>query len=288
MSDLPYSLHRLLFFILLCSLIGNKTLAATPVQDDFARTISLSKPAQKIISLSPHLTELVFSAGMGEKLVGVSKHCDYPKAAKNIRPVSDYQTIDFEALALLAADLILVWEASLKPGTLQRLEKFASAVYVSAPEKFSDIADNLKDIGQLTGSIKQAQSQADTFMQQINGMRQKYTHLRQVPVVYLLWLTPPMTISRTHWISKALELCGGTNLYADLPGQTVVLQREALALVHNALILHGTQSFQQNALPRGAQYFNGDSLHRPSLRIGKAVDKLCSVVDAYRGKHYSN
>lgn len=279
---MPKQIYYLACLILLFTVFCHQALARIETMDDSGKRVVLDKPAQKIISLAPHLTELVFSAGAGKQLVAVSRHCDYPPQVQSMRKVSDYQNIDFELLALLQSDLVLVWKAGLKARQLSRLQSLTKAVYISAPAAFSDIAENLRAIGLLAGTEAIAQDRATVFLQQINNLRQRYSTREKVPVVYLLWLDPPMTITRAHWINAMIELCGGQNRYAEMPGETIILQNEALWSNPNVLILHSVKKFNPRLLPQGASYFDSELLHRPSLRIAQAGASLCQVLETYR------
>ena len=280
-----------IFYVIVCWALfsnhatGQATQASShiiKVYDDLDRLVRLTRPAQSIVSLAPHLSELVFSANAASKLVGVSKHCDYPAAVKNIRIVSDYQTINYEALALLQPDLILVWQAGLTSRQLQTLQKLAPAVYISNAKTFADIRDNLIDIGTLSGLP--THKQATTFMQKIHSLRTRYARARKVPIIYLLWADPPMTITHGHWINTSIELCGGRNVYAELPttaGNTAILQRESLGLHPQAWVLHHSDHPSYRIHTR-TKLFHVPALQRPSLRIAEATAQLCQLIAKLR------
>ena len=268
-----------IFFLglLLLTVCDNKaqTIQAT---DDTGRNIRLTQPAQRLISLAPHLTELVFSADAGDQLVGVSRYCDYPPRVKTLLQVSDYQTINYEQIALLQPDVILVWQAGLKAAVLKKLNTLAEAVYVSAPENFTDIARNLKTIGRLSGNPEIAARRADIFLDNITRLRDQYQTNRRLPVIYLLWINPLMTVNRNHWIGRLLNLCGGRNVYADMPAEVVKINRESLLLNQTALITHSITNTSVEWLPKSSVFITGALMQRPSLRIAEAAKEMCEII----------
>ena len=252
------------------------------VIDDWQRTVSLATTAHRIITLAPHLGELVYSAGGGDRLIGVSEHSDYPPPIRNLPIVADYRTFNQELLIKLAPDLILVWGVMLKQPVFQRLAASGHNFYVSEPNTFEDIAKNLEDIGVLIGQQQQTKGIATQFRQTIKSMRNDVA----VPprTAYLLWLKPTLSINRTSWISKAISLCGGINIYADLEPQIVRLSREALLLSKPDYIMHSFESGVNkktiinlfgNDIP--THYIDADLIQRPALRIIQGVAKICRI-----------
>ena len=252
------------------------------VVDDWQRTVSLESPARKIITLAPHLAELVYSAGGGDYLVGVSEHSDYPPKLLDLPIVADYRTFNKELLIKLAPDLILVWGVMLKQPVFRSLATSGYSFYVSQPEDFADIAKTLEDIGALIGQPNLANSGAEQFRQTITSLQRKVATARRT--AYLLWLKPTLSINRTSWISKAISLCGGINIYADLEPQVVRLGREALLLSKPDYVIHSLESdIDKTAIINlfGADipthYVDSDLIQRPSLRIAQGVEKICRI-----------
>ena len=255
------------------------------VVDDWQRTVSLEAPARRIVALAPHLTELVYSAGGGDRLVGVSEHSDYPPQALALPVVADYRTFNRELLVKLAPDLILVWGVMLKQPVFQRLSAGGYNFYVSQPSDFVDIAETLEDIGSLIGRPQQSIALADEFRKTLASLSRPLQAGRET--AYLLWLKPTLTINRSSWMSKAIGLCGGTNIYADLKPEVVRLGRETLLRSHPDYIIHSFES----AMTKEAvinlfgeeiptYYVDSDLIQRPSLRIVKGVEKICRIYDS--------
>ena len=254
------------------------------VTDDWQRTISLQNPAARIVTLAPHLTELVYSAGGGERLVGVSEHSDYPEQALSLPVVADYRTFNKELLLKLAPDLILVWGVMLKQPIYRRLNAAGYSFYVSEPGDFADIAKTLEDIGMLIGQPQPSTARADQFRQTIKSLQRDTQATRRT--AYLLWLKPTLSINRTSWMSKAISVCGGINIYADLEPQVVRLGREALLVSKPDYVMHSFDSgidektivdLFGSEIP--THYIESDLIQRPSLRIVQGVEKICRIYE---------
>ena len=276
--------YKIIIFILiaLCTSINANEIV---VVDDWQRKISLDAPARRIITLAPHLTELVYSAGADEYLLGVSEHSDYPPQALALPIVSDYRTFNQELLLKLAPDLILVWGVMLKQPVFRRLNATGYNFYVSQPSDFEDIANTLEDIGALIGQSQTAITRADQFRQTLESLRRSAQANRKT--AYLLWLKPTLTVNRTSWMSKAISLCGGTNIYADLEPQVVRLGRETLLLSKPDYVIHSFESgidketivnLFGDEIP--TRYIESDLIQRPSLRIVQGIEKICHTYNS--------
>ena len=277
----------------ICAMAMVHSATGLEVIDDLQRTISINSPAKRIVSLAPHLTELVHSAQAGKQLVGVSRHCNYPQSVKKLPAVSDYTTINYELLTQLEPDLVLVWNAGLKNTTLHKLTTLYNNVYVSNPLDFDDIAENLREISILAGHAKATQQTVTHFLRDINDLAIRYTQTTPVKTLYLLWHTPPMTVSNTHWISKVINLCNGTNVFADAITDIIKLNRESLQLTPMDVVVHSLSDYSTQpdklakvlSLPKKLPifYIQGDLIQRPSLRITQSAAKLCQIINHQKG-----
>ena len=262
--------------------------AALELRDDLQRTISINQPATRIVSLAPHLTELVHSAGAGDKLVGVSRHCDYPPSVAQLPKISDYATINYELLIKLQPDLILVWNAGLKDTHLRKLVSLYDNVYVSNPLGFEDIAENVTEIGLLAGTTTQARQAATTFLQKTSSLNARYAQAPPIKTLYLVWHNPPMTIGGSHWVSQAINLCGGVNVFADAITGIVNLNRESLQLTQADIVLHSLKNYADPkhstsfsktlGLTTPSFYIKDDLIQRPSLRFIQGTEQLCRII----------
>src|SRR5687768_4934531 len=122
------------------------------VTDDRGKSVTLARPAQRIVALAPSLAEMAHAAGAGERLVGVSRHSDFPPAVRSLPQVGDAVRVDLERIAALKPDLILAWRSGNSPGDVERLERLGYPAYVSEPRRLADIARQVRAIGTLAGT----------------------------------------------------------------------------------------------------------------------------------------
>ena len=197
--------------------------------DDSGRTLALPRPAQRIVALAPHLTELVFAAGGGDRVVGVIRYSDHPAAARALPLVGDAFALNLERIAQLRPDLVLVWRSGLGARQREQLHALKLPVYESEIRRVEDIAASLRSLGTLLGTSAQANAVASELMQRWTALQARYGGRAPVRVFYQLWHQPLMTINGEHLIAQAITACGGVNAFAGLPALTPIVSWEAAA-----------------------------------------------------------
>jgi iron complex transport system substrate-binding protein len=282
--------------LLLLVLLGLPALAAVQVQDDGGVAVSLARPAQRIVSLAPHLTELLFAAGAGAKLVGVGAYSDYPPAAKALPRVGDAAMLDLEGIVALKPDLLVVWRDGNSPQQLQRLAALGIPIYASQLGRLADIASTLRRFGQLAGSEAAAGARADRFEQELAALRARYAGRKTLRVFYQIWHRPLLTVNDRHLISEALGLCGARNVFGALAPLTPTVSEEAVVAQDPDAIVTGRAGAdgadhldtwrrltQLSATRHGALLVvDPDTLHRSSDRITDGIRGLCEKLDGVR------
>jgi len=123
--------------------------AQIQVEDDLGRSVILQMPAQRIISLAPHVTELLYAAGASDQLVGVVSYSDYPEQAKKIPQVGSYNKFDMEAIVSAKPDLIVAWKSGNPDEQVNELNRLGFTVYYSEPRLLDDGATNIERLGKL-------------------------------------------------------------------------------------------------------------------------------------------
>ena len=268
--------------------------------DAAGRSIHLEHPAERIISLAPHLTENLFAIGAGEQLVGAVAFSDYPEAALKIPGVGQYNQFDAEAILALQPDLILAWHSGNPRAQVQRLERLGLTVFYSESRTFGDIAEELKTLGRLTGRVSEAAAAVAKIDNGINELRKTHAERQRLSAFYQVWDQPLMTINGEHLISQMLHLCGGDNLFAESRSLTPRIDRESLLQANPQVILGGSQppldeepdwlrawrSFPQlQAVQQDTLYaVNSDWVTRPTLRALKGAQAICQRLDEARAK----
>ena len=270
---------------------------ADTVTDDRGRSIQLKHSAQRIISIYPSITELVFAAGAGNRLVGVDSYSDYPQAAKAIAGVGDSFGLDLEKIVALKPDLVIAWRSGNVVADVEKLEKLGLTVFVIEASKLKDIPRLLRVIGKLAGTSTQAELAAGVFEVEWQGIKRSYGDRQQISVFQLIWHQPLMTVNGNHMISDVIALCGGANVFASMPSLTPVISAEnLLAADPQAIIISVSlesaaaemrQWWQQFPHIRAVKnkhlfFVNPDLLHRQTPRVLQAAKIVCEQLESVR------
>jgi len=189
------------------------------VSDDLGRTVTIEKTPQRIVSLAPSNTEILFDLGLGDKVVGDTLYCDYPEAAKSVSKVGGLTDVDLEKVVSLAPDLILAEDIQ-KAEVIPALERLGFKVYALVPHNLDEIMDSVTTIGRLTGVSQKAKSIVDDMQKRIKTITDKTQNLSdaQKPrVLYVLWQDPMMSSGTDTPIYEMITRAGG---YSIVQGQT--------------------------------------------------------------------
>jgi iron complex transport system substrate-binding protein len=274
------------------------TSATVSVVDDNGNTVTLAAPAQRIVSLAPHATELLFAAGAGNQVVGVSEYSDFPAAAKQLPSVGGSGQLDIERIVSLKPDLIVAWSSGNNRRQLERLRKLGLTVFESEPRSFEAIADSLERLGALVGR-DDGRLQAQQFRQQVKTLEQHYAGRSPVTVFYQIWSAPLMTLNDAHIVSQAIKLCGGVNVFGQLKPLVPTISREAVVTENPDVIIvsdeKGTglerwRSFKRmQAVASGnLMTIDGGMMNRAGPRVIESTRTLCKQIDNARKRTTKN
>ena len=275
---------------------GSAQAAPASVRDDTGATITLAQPARRVISLAPHLTELVFAAGGGAQLVGVTRYSDHPAEALKLPQVGDAFALNLEAIAALKPDLVLLWSSGTNERAKAQLRALKIAVYESEIRSVDGIAATLRALGTLMGTEPVASAAALQLQTDWRALNQTYAQRAPVRVFYQLWHEPLMTLNGEHLISSAITACGGVNVFAALPTLTSTVSWEAAVKADPQLIataatnaadahLQGWQRFSARvSAVRDGRYalVSGDLIARMGPRFVQGAQQLCEAIDKAR------
>jgi iron complex transport system substrate-binding protein len=265
------------------------------VRDDIGTTVKLAAPAQRIVSLAPHATELLFAVGAGRRIVGTLDTSDWPPAAKAIPRVGDSRALDLERIVALAPDLVVTWPWT-APAQVEVLRARGIAVFTTMPATIDGIAVDLERLGALTGDPAAGWREAESLRKRIDETRARRAGAPRVRVFYEIWDAPLYTVGGKHLITQAIEACGGENVFAALSLPAPAVDVEAVLASRPDAIIAGTDGAARPAwlddwrrwkeLPAVANdrlyVVDADLLHRPGPRFPAGVDALCAAIDAAR------
>lgn len=232
------NLHRFVRLILfIFSGLPSTLIADITVTDDAGTQIKLVQPANRIISLAPNLTELLFAAGAGDKIVGTVSYSDYPEAAKTIQLIGDSYNHDIEAIIALKPELIVLWDSGTGEPAYRKLNDLGFIVYRSEPDTLEKIASSITRLGQLSGTEQFANLHSKQMLEQINQLRRQYSHKSIISVFYQFWDRPVFTVNGQHLISRIIELCGGRNIFSGLSPLTPQINPESVLQLDPQVII---------------------------------------------------
>jgi len=274
----------------------NSTYAEVSVKDDQGNIVTLPQPAHRIISLAPHITESLFAAGAGDKIIGAVNYSDYPEAAKKIPRVGGYPSADLEKIISLKPDLVIAWPSGNNLKQVDKLSAFGIKVFMSEPRYPQDIAKTIQRFGVLAGTTKTANKATNEFLQHYQLLKRNYSKKKKVKVFYQIWNKPIMTINGNHLISEIIELCGGENVFADLKTLTPRISLESVLASKSEVIISGGMGkvhpewvdewrpwTELPAVKNEQLYFIDPALmQRVGPRILQGADKLCEFLDDAR------
>jgi iron complex transport system substrate-binding protein len=286
-------LSAALFFVV-ASATASSASSVKIERDDSGRAVLVAAPAARIISLAPSLTELAFAVGAGEKVVGVSAYSDTPAAAKTRPIIADAGGVNLEALLALKPDLVLAWKSGNRPQDIERIRGLNIPVYVVEIAKLSDVPRSLRDIGTLAQTSSVADSAAQKFEDDIARLRKAHASVKRVSVFFEISRQPLMTINANHVIDEIITLCGGVNVFRDLPVLVPQPSLEALFAKQPDVILYAAEATSNNAAPweryRGLNAYAQKRVLRvapdPILRAGPQLAQgardVCAAIDEAR------
>lgn len=267
--------------------------AAVEAVDDLGQTVRLDEPASRIISFAPHVTELLFAVGAGEKIVGVVKHSDYPEQAKRIPEIGTNLAADLERIVSMRPDLIVAWLHAASMKQLDRLRSTGIPVYFSNPRTLEAIARDGERMGTLAGTGAEAARWAEQFRQRHQRLLSRYAHRGTIRVFYQVWPRPLYTLNREHFVSDLLATCGATNVFGSLPVIAPVVNTEAVLQANPQAIIGALPEAELRSQWDGWKEIDAvrlknlfsvdaDLVHRAGPRAMDGAETLCEMIDEAR------
>jgi iron complex transport system substrate-binding protein len=263
------------------------------VVDGLKQTITLNKPAQRIISLAPNITEILFSIGAGNQVVGVVTGCDYPLAARKVRCIGSKRQLDFKQIKAMHPDLIITWKDTY-PSQRMGLEKLNIPIYTTNPRQIEDIPMMMKNLGCLAGRVKTALEVANHFSSALEKIRKQHEHKKPLTVFFQVGAYSLVTINKHSWINQLITVCGGRNVFAEMEMDTPDVDLASIAIANPEVIIDVKGQFSKehwktlNDLPavKNNRLFtiDPDLIERPGPRLLEGVKKICKLLQTARAQ----
>lgn len=287
-------MRRLLVLLLAaCALPARADIA---VRDDSGAQVRLKQPARRIVSLAPHITEILFDAGAGDRVVGTVDYSDYPQAASRIARVGSYTELDLETILALKPDLVIAWQSGNPLSQLEPLKQLGIALFLSEPDRVEDVAASLEQFGELAGTSDVARPAAAAFRARLADLRQRYSGRAPVRTFYQMWSEPLLTVGGGQIIGSAIRLCGGVNIFEQLSAMAPEVSLEAvLAADPEVIVASGMDTARPEwldnwrrwprltAAARDNLFFIApDLIQRHTPRLLDGAERLCRDLQTAR------
>lgn len=299
--------RRLALFLMVATLIASligcartpTTNPPAPVQetkitvtDGMARQVTVAKKAERIISLAPSNTEILFALGLDKSVVGVTDICDFPAEAKQKEKVGGFSKPSVEKIISLKPDLVIA--ASLHKDTVEQLEKSSIPVYVANAKTIAQVEEEIKAIGKLSGVDQKANDVVTAMESKKKSITDKLANLaeKDKPVVYYeVWGEPITTAGPGSFHHELITLAGGVNVAAKSESSYPNYSLESLISAQPQIMIygHGAQTKDEvlkragwGSMPfvKGGKVFLVDenTISRPGPRTIDALEMIAKVI----------
>jgi len=284
------------FLVLLLSAVLVLAACTTPVEtptqyvvDDLGRLVAINGTPQRIISLAPSNTEILFALGLGDEVAAVTMYCDYPPEALDKEKVGDYYGPDIEKIVALQPDLVLATDFH-RFDLIPALEQQGFAVFAVAPQTLDDVLESIERIGDITEREAEASQLVNEMTSKIETVEEQTRELGQKPsVLYMTWHDPMWTIGRDTWIDDLINIAGGANIFSQNFEGGAMVQIEWVILQTPEVIitsewsydwaLSATELASTNASQTGRIHtFDDDLAQRPGPRLVQGLDWFAYLV----------
>lgn len=268
------------------------TVESMIVTDDLGRKVTIKGTPSRIVSLAPSNTEILFTLGLGDKVVGVTDVCNYPEEALGIEQVGGYFGVDIEKIVAINPDLILAEDLH-KTEVIPALEDLGFTVVAIVPYTLQEVMDSINFIGMITGAEAAADQIVDDMTQElkeITDITEGITEEERVKVLYVIWHDPICSVGSDTRIHELIELAGGINIaevagegYPTLTLEEIVSINPEVIIVNNDVpldaILNETRLSEVDAIVNGRVYsINADLTNRPTPRIFEGLKLMAEMI----------
>jgi len=282
------------FTLLYLSIYIQKIAIPSTFYDASGRAVEISERPQRIVSLAPSITEILYSLGLGDKVVGVTKFSNYPPEATLKPKVGSYIDLNVERILTLSPDLVIGTKGGNDPKVVTLLEQAGIPVFITDPRNLNGLFETLLTIGELCGVKDRALILLDDLRARVKKIINKTKGVYRPKVFLQINLNPIMSVNRETLHHEIISLAGGRNIMADAAVQYPVLSIEEVIKRAPEIIIISSmerggrfeeakiQWYRWKAIPAvkmGKVYlFDSDLIDRPSPRIVDALEKMAKII----------
>ncbi len=253
--------------------------------------------ANRVITLSPHLAEMLFNLGALNTLVGVSAYTDFPEELKNLPNIGDAFVLDIEKITILEPDIILAWESGTPRNIVDELVNLGFKVKIIKSKNLEDIVSSILLLGDVVGKKNEAKKIANEFKTGIKYLKDTYQKKKKLRVFFQIDEKPIFTIGGSHFISEIIDICGGINIFSDVKQTAPSISEESVVsrdpevifsrdVVSNKMKLKIWEKFDNMSAIKldNLFYLNARELERPTSGLVNAGKEICSKLEQARSK----
>ncbi len=219
-------IFSLVLLVTCCSENKKQPDTLNSITDDLGNTFSTDSTPQKIISLAPNLTEMIFFLGLENKLVGNTSYCNYPPESQSVEKVGDMLTFNFEKILTIKADLIFITVEGNTKETYDKFRELGLKIFVSNPRNYKGIKKTMLDFGKIFGIEKSTEKKAAEWDSTISSVRQSVKSEFPRTAMYVVELKPLMLAGKNTFLNEFLQICGLKNIANDSPMNYPLYSRE--------------------------------------------------------------
>ena len=281
------------FFVLLTLLIVSVPFSVRGESfiDAMDRTVEIAQPPERIISLVPAVTEILFALNLQDKLAAATDYCDYPEAAKQLPKVGKYSRPSLESILLHKPDLVIASASMNRRSLIKRLESLNIPVFITFPHNLDDTLRMITTIGRINGKQGRAEIVVGSLQTQINHIEKQLQHTKRPRVLTFIMLQPLTVAGPETFIDDIILRTGGQNIVPAGPSRYPTWNSEALLTLDPEVIVVSSHPGQPDP-----QYFfqqwpqlqavrnnrivqiNADWLHRPGPRMLLGVKAMAKAL----------
>ncbi|MFB3894962.1 MAG: cobalamin-binding protein [bacterium] len=285
-------IYLLTFGIIL--LLAASVSAAPKFTDEIGRQITLNHfPPQRIISVAPNITEILFALGLEKQIVGVTDFCDYPAAAKSIPKIGGFSNPNLEKIISLKPDLVVITADSNQDAMTKQLWQLKVPVYIINSQTIFGIMTTIRKLGEVTGTNTTANNLTQQLEHRIELVHLKVKALPKPKVLFLWSEKPLITAGQGTFTDNLIELAGGINIaqaskikYPKYSLEEIIRQQPEVIIIANmqnqidASVYSRWQQWSQIPAVRNHRVFsiNSDLMARPSPRIIDGLEELEKLI----------
>ncbi len=288
-------MRHFLFLLCLFPLLVQAELSLT---DADGKTVSLAAPAQRIVSLAPHITDMLQSLGASRQIIAVTD--DHERRGLHTQSVSGYPlvgdaaAINYEKILSLRPDMVIAWGSGTPRAWINQLRQLGLPVHVMEAKSLADIGQQIETLGLISGHEELARQQHAAYTTRLRSLQTRFSNHSRLRYFYQVWMQPLYSLGQQHLLSQALALCGADNIVPAGPVMAPLINPEFVLAANPDVILFGKS---ESAAARGywsrfprlqavqkqrLLAVDDRRLTRPGPDMLVAVSALCGQLSVWR------